>query len=59
MARLVQDTLKRPLAEELLFGRLAQGGHVRVTVKAGEFHMDIEPATPKLPAPAHTGEEDE
>ena len=59
MARLVQDTLKRPLAEELLFGRLVQGGHVRVTVKAGEFHMDIEPATPKLPAPAHTGEEDE
>ena len=59
MARLVQDTLKRPLAEELLFGRLAQGGHVRVTVKAGEFHMDIEPATPKLPAPAHTGEEEE
>jgi len=59
MARMVQDTLKKPLAEELLFGRLAQGGHVRVTVKDGEFYMDIEAATPKLPAPAHTGEEEE
>jgi len=57
MARLIQDTLKRPLAEELLFGRLAQGGHVSVSVRDGEFHMDIEPATPKLPAPAHTEEE--
>ena len=57
MARLIQDTLKRPLAEELLFGRLAQGGHVRVSVRDGEFHMDIEPATPKLPAPAHSEEE--
>jgi len=57
MARLIQDTLKRPLAEELLFGRLAQGGHVRVSVRDGEFHMDIEPAVPKLPAPAHTEED--
>jgi ATP-dependent Clp protease ATP-binding subunit ClpA len=57
MARMVQETLKKPLAEELLFGRLVQGGHVRVTVKDGEFHMDIEPATPKLPAPAHSEEE--
>jgi ATP-dependent Clp protease ATP-binding subunit ClpA len=57
MARMVQEHLKKPLAEELLFGCLAQGGHVRVTVKDGEFHMDIEPATPKLPAPAHSEEE--
>jgi ATP-dependent Clp protease ATP-binding subunit ClpA len=57
MARMVQETLKKPLAEELLFGRLVQGGHVWVTVKDGEFHMDIEPAMPKLPAPAHSEEE--
>ncbi|HEX7965214.1 MAG TPA: ATP-dependent Clp protease ATP-binding subunit ClpA [Gammaproteobacteria bacterium] len=57
MSRMIQDTLKKPLAEELLFGRLAQGGHVRVSVRDGEFHMDIEPATPKLPAPAHSEEE--
>ena len=32
MARLIQEHLKRPLAEELLFGKLANGGQVRVTV---------------------------
>ena len=32
MARLIQDAIKRPLAEELLFGRLVDGGHVHVTV---------------------------
>jgi ATP-dependent Clp protease ATP-binding subunit ClpA len=34
MARTIQENLKRPLAEELLFGKLANGG--RVTVKVGE-----------------------
>ncbi len=32
MARAIQDAIKRPLAEELLFGKLAEGGHVHVTV---------------------------
>ena len=32
MARVIQDHIKRPLAEELLFGKLEDGGHVRVTV---------------------------
>jgi ATP-dependent Clp protease ATP-binding subunit ClpA len=32
MARLIQDNIKRPLAEDLLFGKLVGGGHVRVTV---------------------------
>jgi ATP-dependent Clp protease ATP-binding subunit ClpA len=31
MARLIQEQIKRPLAEELLFGRLVDGGTVRVT----------------------------
>lgn len=30
MARIIQEHIKRPLAEELLFGKLADGGHVRV-----------------------------
>ena len=30
MARVIQEHIKRPLAEELLFGKLADGGHVRV-----------------------------
>jgi len=32
MARLIQDSIRRALADELLFGRLAQGGHVTVDV---------------------------
>ena len=32
MARVIQEHIKRPLAEELLFGRLRDGGHVRVDV---------------------------
>ncbi|HSM30885.1 MAG TPA: ATP-dependent Clp protease ATP-binding subunit ClpA [Woeseiaceae bacterium] len=32
MARVIQEYIKRPLADELLFGKLAGGGHVRVTV---------------------------
>jgi len=34
MARVIQEHIKRPLAEELLFGKLAGGGHVRVEVTA-------------------------
>ena len=32
MARIIQEHIKRPLAEELLFGRLVGGGQVRVSV---------------------------
>jgi ATP-dependent Clp protease ATP-binding subunit ClpA len=34
MARVIQEHIKRPLAEELLFGKLVDGGHVRVDVAA-------------------------
>ncbi|GEO82575.1 ATP-dependent Clp protease ATP-binding subunit ClpA [Pararhodospirillum oryzae] len=33
LARLIQETLKKPLAEELLFGRLAKGGRVKVGIE--------------------------
>jgi ATP-dependent Clp protease ATP-binding subunit ClpA len=36
MARLIQDTIRRALADELLFGRLAQGGKVTIGVDAEE-----------------------
>ena len=42
MARLIQDRIKRALAEELLFGRLEHGGHVKVRVQDGELAFDIE-----------------
>jgi len=35
MARLIQDTIRRGLADELLFGRLASGGKVTVDIDAG------------------------
>ncbi|MXV36707.1 MULTISPECIES: ATP-dependent Clp protease ATP-binding subunit ClpA [unclassified Saccharibacter] len=33
LGRLIQEKIKKPLAEELLFGKLAEGGHVRIDVK--------------------------
>ncbi|MDJ0805805.1 MAG: ATP-dependent Clp protease ATP-binding subunit ClpA [Gammaproteobacteria bacterium] len=41
MARLIQEEIKKPLAEELLFGRLAKGGTVKVDVVDGELKFDI------------------
>lgn len=41
MNRLIQEKLKKPLAEELLFGRLAHGGHVYISVDKNELSMDI------------------
>jgi ATP-dependent Clp protease ATP-binding subunit ClpA len=47
MARLIQEKVKQPLAEELLFGKLAQGGEVHVGLKAGELAFELTPAPPK------------
>ncbi|MDD3529723.1 MAG: ATP-dependent Clp protease ATP-binding subunit ClpA [Gallionellaceae bacterium] len=42
MARLIQDTIRRALADELLFGRLAEGGEVTVDVdESGQIHLDF------------------
>ena len=46
MARLVQKTLKAPLAQELLFGKLQNGGTVHVDVANGQITIDCEPASP-------------
>jgi ATP-dependent Clp protease ATP-binding subunit ClpA len=49
MARIIQEQIKRPLAEELLFGSLADGGHVRICVGAdGNLELMAEPATKEL-----------
>ncbi len=42
MARLIQDKIKRPLAEELLFGSLVNGGNVIVTMKNDDIHVEVE-----------------
>jgi ATP-dependent Clp protease ATP-binding subunit ClpA len=42
MARVIQEKIKKALAEELLFGRLVQGGKVRIGVADGELSFDFE-----------------
>ncbi len=41
MQRLIQEKVKKPLADELLFGKLAHGGHVKVSEKDGELSFDL------------------
>src|SRR5690554_5087861 len=50
MARVIQQYIKRPLAEELLFGKLVDGGHVRVDVARDGDELELlpEPATREL-----------
>ena len=50
MARVIQEKIKKPLAEDLLFGDLSEGGKVRVFVKEGELAFAIEGKTAVLPA---------
>jgi ATP-dependent Clp protease ATP-binding subunit ClpA len=45
MARLIQDTIRSALADELLFGRLANGGKVIVDVKEGKVGLEFEEET--------------
>jgi ATP-dependent Clp protease ATP-binding subunit ClpA len=41
MARVIQEHIKRPLAEDLLFGKLVGGGHVRVTVTPDGAQLEL------------------
>jgi ATP-dependent Clp protease ATP-binding subunit ClpA len=40
MARVIQDKVKRPLADELLFGKLVNGGRVGIDVKDDELVVE-------------------
>src|SRR5213596_647993 len=51
MARTIQENIKRPLAEELLFGRLASGGHVRVSVSQDGSQLTLQYEPAQLPGP--------
>jgi len=54
LARVIQEQIKQPLAEELLFGKLKKGGHVKVRLSEGKLVFDLESADPgpkKLPKP--------
>ena len=49
MGRLIQEKVKQPLAEELLFGKLVHGGEVSVKLKENALAFEITPAAPKRP----------
>ena len=48
LARVIQEEIKRPLADDILFGRLSKGGHVKVVLRDGKlaFEFDAKPPTP-------------
>ncbi len=52
LGRVIQEHIKRPLADELLFGKLAKGGSVVVTIKEDKPAFVITEAPPKPSKPA-------
>ena len=54
LARVIQEHIKKPLADDILFGRLTRGGHVKVQLKDGKIDFDITSAS----APAKAEEEE-
>ena len=42
MARVIQENIKKPLADEILFGRLVKGGEVPVTEKDGKLVLEFD-----------------
>ncbi len=61
LARVIQENIKKPLADEILFGKLAKGGHVRVVLKDGKLAFEIEgderePGAPVVESPAEEAE---
>ena len=60
MERLIEEQLKKPLAEELLFGRFAsEGGEVRINVDNGRLQIQIEPQSALTQQPAFSEEQPE
>ena len=51
MARVIPEQIKRRLADELLFGALADGGRVDVSVRDGQLHVEAQ-AEPERLLPA-------
>ncbi|HEX7777556.1 MAG TPA: ATP-dependent Clp protease ATP-binding subunit ClpA [Parvibaculum sp.] len=52
LARVIQESIKKPLADEVLFGRLTKGGHVRVKVGDNDtLTFDIEETPPRAAPP--------
>lgn len=57
LARVIQEHIKKPLADEILFGKLVKGGHVKVVLKDSKLAFEIEgddrePGAPVIEDPA-------
>ena len=50
LARVIQDNIKKPLSDELLFGKLQKGGHVKVGLADNRLTFGIESEPPRPPA---------
>ena len=58
LARVIQEHIKKPLADDILFGRLVRGGHVKVILKDGKIAFEIESTgSPVAEAPAPESDE--
>ena len=51
LSRVIQENIKTPLADELLFGKLAKGGEVVVKLKDNKLGFEVTPHAPKPKAP--------
>jgi ATP-dependent Clp protease ATP-binding subunit ClpA len=57
LGRVIQENIKKPLADEILFGKLVKGGHVKVVLKDGKMAFEIEgesrePGAPVIESPS-------
>ena len=58
LARVIQEHIKKPLAEELLFGKLVKGGSVKVNLDDGKLAFEVTEAAPRdIPKPENDGDE--
>ncbi|WP_428390636.1 ATP-dependent Clp protease ATP-binding subunit ClpA [Lichenicoccus sp.] len=57
LARVIQEHIKKPLAEELLFGQLVKGGSVKVSLRDGKLAFDYLEATATPGRPESDGDE--
>jgi len=62
LGRVIQEHIKKPLADEILFGKLVKGGHVRVVLKDAKLAFEIEgddrePGAPVIENPAEDSAE--
>ncbi len=55
LARVIQENIKKPLADQLLFGKLTKGGHVKIGVKDNELTFDISEGEPAKIRPRAEG----